>query len=419
VGESDYLRVSDVDALLSDLGVTAETLATVSDQKAAQTILEKGYGAQQIASQLIVNETPDRHTLPLDRSFALFGQRYTVDSHVFSNLVFDRVQGRLMPNPLDVAYAAFGNDTAVSAMGQDLERYAGALEATRTLVDAHEPAFWDQNLYNLWSKALRALSPLETAGSDQPSVTRTEAWDRRILNTQLASWAQLRHNTVLYAKQSYTSGLSCAYPDAYVEPYPEFFAALAQFAKYGSDLSEVLSGGRSTEGSAKIRAYFDHLRSVVQLLGGMAEAQRAGEPHTDEQLAFINEAVHSRVAGCVGPASYDGWFAKLDYEVMPNGLLTAEPKPVISDVHTQPTDEGGNDIGRILHVATGMARLMVVTANTCEGARAYAGLASSYYEVTTDRWNRIADSEWNQRIMSGQQPAEVVPWTTAFTPPAN
>ena len=31
-------------------------------------------------------------TLPLSRSFLLLGQRYVVDSHVFSNVVYDRVQ---------------------------------------------------------------------------------------------------------------------------------------------------------------------------------------------------------------------------------------------------------------------------------------------------------------------------------------
>jgi hypothetical protein len=183
-------------------------------------------------------------------------------------------------------------------------------------------------------------------------------------------------------------------------------------------LSEVLSGGRSTEGSVKIREYFGNLRKAVKILGAMAEAQRAGEPHTDEQLAFINQAVHAKFVGCVGPATYDGWFAKLDYEVDSSGLLSAEAKPVISDVHTQPTDEGGNDIGRILHVATGLPRLMVVTANTCQGARVYAGLASSYYEVTTDGWNRIPDSDWRRSIMSGRRPEEVE-WTSAFTPAVN
>jgi hypothetical protein len=371
-----------------------------------------------------VNETPDQHTLPLDRSFALFGQRYTVDSHVFSNVVFDRVKGRLMPNPLDVAYAALGNDTAVSLMASDLDVYAGALEATRSLVDAHDASFWDRNLYNLWSKALRALSPAADGGKPEsrglPSVTGTDAWDRRILNTQLASWAQLRHNTVLYAKQSYTSGLSCAYPDAYVEPYPEFFAALQQFAKYGSDLAEVLAGGKSSDGAARIRAYFENLGTATKMLGAMAEAQRAGTPHGDEQLAFINQAVRSRGARdvCAGPPTYDGWYAKLDYDILPDGRAVAEVHPVIADVHTQPTDEAGNDVGRILHVGTGLPRLMVVTANTCQGPRAYAGLASSYYERVTENWERLTDQDWSMIVQgkAGDRPPEVS-WTSGFTAP--
>jgi hypothetical protein len=54
-------------------------------------------------------------------------------------------------------------------------------------------------------------------------------------HTQLASWAELRHDTVLYAKQSYTTSLGCSYPDAYVEPCPEFFRALGDFAKKGKE----------------------------------------------------------------------------------------------------------------------------------------------------------------------------------------
>ena len=55
---------------------------------------------------------------PLPRSFLLLGQRYVVDSHVFSNVVYDRVppstKGRLrmLPDPLDVAFAVFANNQA-------------------------------------------------------------------------------------------------------------------------------------------------------------------------------------------------------------------------------------------------------------------------------------------------------------------
>ena len=42
------------------------------------------------------------------------------------------------------------------------------------------------------------------------------------LNTQMASWTELRHDTLLYAKPTYTDPGLCVYPDGYVEPRLEF-----------------------------------------------------------------------------------------------------------------------------------------------------------------------------------------------------
>jgi hypothetical protein len=69
-----------------------------------------------------------------------------------------------------------------------------------------------------------------------PAITKTEGWGLRLLNTQLGSWAQLRHDTLLYAKQSYTGIPACEFPDAYVDPYPEFFRALRAYAEKGAEL---------------------------------------------------------------------------------------------------------------------------------------------------------------------------------------
>src|SRR5581483_12350869 len=52
---------------------------------------------------------------------------------------------------------------------------------------------------------------------------RTREWALKASVTQLASWTQLRHDTILYAKPSYTSGESCEYPAGYVEPVPHFW----------------------------------------------------------------------------------------------------------------------------------------------------------------------------------------------------
>jgi hypothetical protein len=53
-----------------------------------------------------------------------------------------------------------------------------------------------------------------------------------------------------------------------------------------------------------------------------------------------------------------------------------------------------------LHVGTGDARFMVVVAETCSGPRAYAGLASSYYEHLTEGFRRLNDPEWEMIVRS-------------------
>jgi hypothetical protein len=343
-----------------------------------------------------------------------------VDSHVFSNLVYDRVPARLMPNPLDVAFAALHNDAAAPLLKGELDQYnyGAQLESMRVLVDAHGDSFWNQNLYNLWLGALRSLSPDASSGAALPSVTASDAWDQRILNTQLGSWAELRHDTILYAKQSYTAGLSCAFPAAYVEPYPDFFAALVRFADQGDALAGTLAANSSTRTTDAIRSYFANLKHAASALQGMAQAELAGTAFTDEQLIFINDAVHDRgVQGCAGPHTFDGWFAKLHYGSGDAGLFGSPLHPTVADVHTQPTDAGGNDVGRILHVGTGMPRLMVATLDTCAGPHAYAGVVLPYYEQITEHWQRLDDEQWAKLVQDTTAPLSEVPWTASFVSP--
>jgi len=66
----------------------------VNDSTLAQAIVDGGYGLQRIQSQLAAGG-PENTTLPLSSAFLLFGQRYTPDSHVFSNVVYDRVPARI------------------------------------------------------------------------------------------------------------------------------------------------------------------------------------------------------------------------------------------------------------------------------------------------------------------------------------
>jgi hypothetical protein len=406
VGEPDYMVLSQVDSLVADLGIkTLTDVAGISDDVLAQAIIDGGYGAQRISSHIMINGA--QGTLPLSRSFALLGQRYVIDSHVFSNVVYDRVGDRMMPDPLDVAFAALGNNRAGALLAPQLAKYdasgyPGALAKMRLLVDEHPAEFWDASLYTLWLSALRGLSPSD--GEEETPrlfpVARTEAWQRRVLNSQLASWAQLRHDTILYAKQSYTGGAVCDFPDAYVDPYPQFFARVAAYAMRGLALLDDLALPDAAF-NERLRAHFSLVTDVAKRLQAMAEHERTGAEFTPEMLAFINEAVVVQ-AVCGGGDFQSGWYKKLFF----NPYAALEPDPTIADVHTQPTDEAGNFVGHVLHVGTGLPHAMVVVAEGCSGPRAYAGLVSSYREKVTKDFERLDDPTW-----AGQWRGEPeVPW---------
>ncbi len=405
VGESDYMTPDACGALIEDLG-GLELARAAADADVVRALAAGGYGEQQIASHLMVNDGTSK-TLPLNRSYAILGQRYVVDSHVFSETVYDRVADRLMPNPLDAAFAALGNNAALAFQPEIVGGQAlpGALGRMRHLIDAHPEDFWQANLYNLWLSALRALSLQDQQdGVGLPEVAQTKAWSRRVLNTQLASWAELRHDTLLYAKQSYSGIPACDFPDAYVEPYPEFFRALVRYAEAGVGLVDLAA--RDDVLGSQVASYFDNLKTAAEWLAQMAEQQRQGEPYTEEQLAFINDAVRvdKEDVVCTTVDLPNGWYARLFYEASDS----IEMDLTIADVHTQPADWGGALVGRVLHAATGTPRLMVATVDTCMGPRAYVGMASAYHELVSENFKRFTDEEWQQLYLEAGAPD--VPW---------
>lgn len=421
VGEHDYMNVPQVSELTSALGVTdSAELDHVADDTLAQVILEGQFGEQRIASHVIRKKDVFGPTLPLNASFALFGQRYVVDSHVFSQVVFDRVADRVLPNPLDAAFAALGNNHAAHLLQPELEQFdfSGNLAAMRVLVDAHPLSSWNSSLYTGWLGALRELSAksepagsasaqdLSAASADAPglpAVAKSEAWGRRLLNTQLGSWAQLRHDTLLYAKQSYTAGDECEFPDAYVDPYPQFWARLVQYAEQGASVVldlEQQTGG-STSVLARAAAYFQRLAETAGNLHRMSEHQLTGVPHSAQDVQFINNAV--RISdGASGPPSIEGWYHQLLF----NPEAFTEVDNVVADVHTDPGGITPPRDPNVLHVGTGYPRLMVVAVETCNGPRAYAGPVFSYKEYLPGKLHRLNDEEWVKLLESTDAPSD-------------
>ena len=110
------------------------------------------------------------------------------------------------PRGLDVM-AVLGSDRAfeiLNGLGDtSYQRYDSQLKKLREEFGALSPADWNRNLYWSWLYALAGLTEAVPVNG-WPTFMNTNAWADKQLNAALGSWSSLRHDTILYAKQSYT-----------------------------------------------------------------------------------------------------------------------------------------------------------------------------------------------------------------------
>lgn len=418
VGEHDSMTPNDMRRFIEDAGVgSPDALARASDEQLYGALMRKAYGLQRIMSQVLATD-PTEPNLALPRVYLLMGQRFTLDAHVLGNVTYDRIQDlrtgtkvtRMLPSELDVQFV-LGNDAAARHLRPEIEQYGyqGVLHEMRFLVDAHPPSFWDANLYSGWLAAIRSLND-RTDFERRPEAMRTAAWADKTLNTQAASWAELRHDTLLYAKQSYAATPMCEYPDAYVEPVPSFYARLGHLGRLGTAMVGRLQVGGDAGMAvhmAHAEQFFARMTAAAGTLEGIARKELAGAALSKDEREFLKGTIEEEMVGC-GQRSYDGWYGGLFYD---SSKIT-EYTPTIADVHTAPADEHGNPTGHVLHAATGRPMLMVFTLKDCEGVKAYVGPISSYHSLLTTGFQRKTDEEWAQ--MLERAPPARPAWTASF-----
>ncbi len=423
VGRSDNLTVF----TLLDIATAAEakTAAGTLDAKKLEKVkdeLKSGKHANQmIRSQLVLSDPTNTYKVPPPAVFQVFGQRFIMDSFVLSQVVFDSIifenkkQRRMMPAGLDVM-AALGNDEAMLLLEPELKKfnYSANLLASREFVAMHPPAYWKSNLYVLWLDCLRTLQADMSAEKRFPQAMKSKAWQMKQLNTQLGSWAELRHDTILYAKQSFSARPTCEYPAGYVEPYPEFYAKVKFFADEAGKLfaaAEFPAPGNPDQ-AAQLKAqqagyvkFFKQMGETVGQLETLAKKELAGEPFTADEKLFIKKTVDARGGGS-GPPRYDGWYPNLFF----HRSNCSEWTPVVADVHTDPDSQS------CLEVAVGDAMFGVIAIDNDKDRMVYVGPLYSYYEFRQNVEKRLTDPEWQQMIASGKLPARPE-WSKEFVAP--
>lgn len=400
LGRAGIGGFSDLEGKLKDAALKAELLTT-------------GAAAQRIRSQQMLSFPSDPAKAQPPALFQLFGQRFVLDSFVMSQVVYDSIKfrgqkvKRLMPSGLDV-WAALGNDEALRLLEPELKRkpYGSNLWAARRLVDSYPESMWRGTLYTLWLDALRELDERPTGLL--PQAMKTQAWQRRMLRTQLGSWAQLRHDTILYAKQSYTVTVGCDYPAAYVEPYPAFYAKVGQF---GRRAAQLISNAKLTvKGRDELplllqrqARFFTGFAKIATRLEGLANKELKGTPFTEAETLWLKKTIDKRGGGS-GPPEYTGWYAELFYLSHPDTW-----SPTVADVHTDP------NTGSFREVAVGDAQFLVVAADNDGDTGVFVGPTFSYYRFD-QTGSRLTDEEWQRRIYDRKLPAAPA-WTASFVAP--
>ena len=417
VGPDDNMTPAELNTLKEQLLTSPEELF---EEAAFSTFMENlnasdDYGQKIMSNYFYVDpDATDPGQLPV--SYKLFGQKFLIDSYVFSEVVYDRIVYqdkkiyRALPDPLD-AMAALGNEDALALLETELDsfKYAYKMASLTYLIDAYDETFWEQSLYNTWLSAIRELNPPATSVK-LPYFMQTTAWHHEKLNTQLTSWAQLRHDNILYGKQSYTGGTGCSFPYTYVEPYPGLYNRLEVFASNAKDFFEEILPDEKFEAKASITGYYGKYEEIMASLKEISHKELNRDPLNEVEIAFLKTMINEYMSS--GPY-IDGWYNDLFFDPQ-KGL--AEDYTV-ADVHTQPTDRAGNEVGNVLHVGNGKINLGTFIA-PCpvnpDVNMVFSGPVSTFHSVVEGDFKRLTDQEWEEKFMSNEL-VERPDWIAAYS----
>ncbi|NPV70450.1 MAG: DUF3160 domain-containing protein [Firmicutes bacterium] len=370
---------------------------TVSEKRAVESLVEE---ARKLPGSRIKVKLAG---IPGGLQFRFMGQRYIADSEVLQNL--SKWPERPFPKGLDVM-AAMGSTEARTILFQMYKEpikwpdYAGLLEKETARLAREPESTWQSDLYWGWLWAVRPL--LESRDTGYPSFMRNTAWEDKSLNTALAGWAELRHDTILYGKQS---GAECGGDEppplirGYVEPQPEFYSRLRWLvtkAWNGLGVRGVL-----TESMSQRLSTFEQLLGFLER---MSIKELEGQPLTREEYtqirmygAFLEELTASLVEG------QDETMRMRWFEVTDEG---DKDMAVIADVHTSQSsclEEGVGRANEIFVVVPIEGKLYLTR-----------GAVFSYHEFVSDR--RLTDEEWRSMLDKGEAPG-IPPWTGTFLAP--
>lgn len=339
------------------------------------------------------------------KGFRFMGQRFVPDSWVLDELVYDKIPLRLMPTGLDVMMVLGDSKLAqsewafqyLSERDQQDTYYVAKLDSLKSIFHRYPAKVWAQNAYWNWLYCLMPL--LMQRGGGYPWFMQTNAWRDKDLHAALASWAELRHDTILYAKQSGTErGLppSAVEIQGYVEPNPHLYArlsALAAFMQAGLASRDLLFNN--------FERHLILYATLADQLKTISEKELTNSPLSSDDYLIIFE---------FGKTLYD--IVTFQQEIpsegpLAGGMDTVDPMPVIADVHYD------DNSGTALEEAVGFPYAIYVICSVEGRPTVTKGAGFSYYEFTQPASDRLTDEQWRDMLKTATNPP-APDWTDSF-----
>ena len=375
-------------------------------------IIEDSYGKIPTASELAADDSlfekvvasakkldpPKINSIPVDEteeavipSYRFMGQRFTVDAAIMQRLVYryvdenDKGEKRYLPDTLDTA-AALGSETAFSILEEqgdtNYKNYTDNLTVLQKIFGGDDPAIWNVSLYSGWLNTLRPL--FEKKGDGYPSYMKSDEWEKKDLETFAGSYAELKHDTILYAKQVMAEMGGPGddeIPDdrGYVDPEPVIYS---RFVFLSNKTKEGLDSFGMIDSDDKKN--LDLLSEIATRLIEISEKELKNESLSDDDYEFIR--------------TYGGNLEHFWLEVNKDSEESISysyqaPCPVVADIATDPN-------GEVLEVGSGKADRIYVVFPIDGELHVGSGSVYSFYQFKVPISERMTDSEW-RNVLSG------------------
>ena len=323
-------------------------------------------------------------------------QRYQPDAEALIATTDQDSPVSLRPCPKGLDWmAVMGLPGAERILMDELKEAQKWADFPKALTTARKKAAttpWDACVANQWMYTLQSLG--DTAQS-LPYFMQSPQWQKKNLNTALASWAELKHDAILYAKQPMVAECGSGGPEppvvkGYVEPNVKFWEkAIALVTRMDKVLTTY---NLQTE---KAKAVYERIKEMAEFCRDVSKKELNGEKITDEeynQIEIIGSTVENISLELVSEDNemLQGW----------SDVVSTDKKvAVVADVFTASGENVAIDDKCVLYEGVGPAYEIYVVVEIDGSLYLTRGAVLSYREFTrliSDP--RMTDEEWQEEL---------------------